>query len=366
MTETTRNAGTTLSDARARAAFRRVLLHWFRRHARELPWRETKDPYRIWLSETMLQQTRVETVVPYYARFVRKFPTVQALAAAADDDVLEMWAGLGYYRRARNLLKAAQLVAQERDGQLPTDATALRRLPGVGRYTAGAVASIAFGKRAPVLDGNVKRVLARLFQIESAIDAPRTIARLWALAEELVPRTRPGDFNQAVMELGALVCLPKNPACSRCPVRRWCSAESSGRQHDLPLRRPKRRVPQIEAVAAAVCKNGRILMVKRPADELLGGLWELPGGPLDDAETHTAALKRHLSHELGIRIDVRDSLGTVTHAFSHRTLRLHIYRCRHLRGRLVPRRHEAARWVSRSGFERLALASLDRKVLRRL
>ena len=175
MVEPTRIATMILSDARTRAAFRRAMLGWFRHNARELPWRETKDPYRIWLSETMLQQTRVETVVPYYARFVRKFPTVQALAAAADDDVLKMWAGLGYYRRARNMLKAAQFVAQECGGQLPTDAAALRRLPGVGRYTAGAVASIAFGERAPVLDGNVKRVLARLFRIETSIDAPRAV-----------------------------------------------------------------------------------------------------------------------------------------------------------------------------------------------
>src|SRR5271169_3793142 len=193
-----------------RAAFHRDLLRWYRRHHRKLPWRATREPYRIWVSEIMLQQTRVETVRPYYIRWLRAFPTVQALARAADDRVLKLWEGLGYYSRARNLHRAAQIVVRDYEGQLPRTAEGLLKLPGIGRYTAGAIASIAFGERAPLVDGNVARVFARIFAVRGNVKSPRTQQSLWTLAEDLLPDTGPGDFNQALMELGALVCTPAN------------------------------------------------------------------------------------------------------------------------------------------------------------
>src|ERR1035438_6680659 len=202
-----------------REVFRRDLLHWYRRHHRQLPWRATRDPYRIWVSEIMLQQTRVETVLPYYARWLRAFPTVHALAQAKDDRVLKLWEGLGYYSRARNLHRAARIVVREYDGKLPRTANGLRQLPGIGRYTAGAIASIAFGERVPLVDGNVARVFARIFAITTNVKAPRTMDKLWQLAEQLIPDRDPGDFNQALMELGALVCTPKNPRCDAWPPR---------------------------------------------------------------------------------------------------------------------------------------------------
>jgi A/G-specific adenine glycosylase len=350
-------------DADAVQGIRRALLRWYGRNARDLPWRRTRDPYRIWLAEVLLQQTRVETTLPYYQRFVERFPTVHALAGAKLDEVLRLWAGLGYYTRARNLHKAARIIAIECGGAFPQSAEALQRLPGVGRYTAAAIASIAFSERAAVLDGNVQRVLTRLFAIRASIAKASTQRRLWELAETLLAPRRPGEFNQAMMELGALICLPRNPACDTCPVRKWCAAAARGIEKQLPTRAPKRSVPTVEAVAAAVRRNGRYLIVQRPPTGLLGGLWQLPSAELRDGGSHTRALQAHLHKLLGVRTTIEQPLGTVTHVFSHRRLRLHVYRCR-IRGK--SEQHPGAdggHWVTPRRFNEYAFASVDRKVL---
>jgi A/G-specific adenine glycosylase len=342
---------------------RRRLLAWYRRNARDLPWRRTHDPYRIWLSEILLQQTRVEAVLPYYARFAKEFPTVHDLAVAGDDRVLKLWEGLGYYGRARNLLRAARMITRDYGGHLPQTAEQWQRLPGVGRYTANAIASIAFGECAPVLDGNVKRVLARLFNIHRGIDEPRTLRILWSVAERLVPPRSPGDFNQAMMELGARICTPRAPRCEECPVRTQCEALALGRQARLPVRRAKKPSPHYHIVAAAIEKKGRYLLGKRPAKGMLGGLWEFPGGKVEAGESHEQALMREIREELGIEIAIGPRVASIAHSYSHFRITLHVYRCRHVGGKPHRHRHSEIKWVRRAEFKNYAFPSADLKFL---
>ena len=349
-----------------RAGVRRTLLAWFGRRARDLPWRRTKDPYRIWLSEIMLQQTQVETGIPYYTRFVQALPDVHALAAADEQDVLRLWEGLGYYRRARHLHQAAKVVVETLDGRLPTTSEQWQQLPGVGRYTACAIASIAFGEVVAVVDGNVKRVLARLLAVRQCVDDASTTDVLWQAAAALVSPTRPGAFNEALMELGATVCRPKQPNCDTCPVRRVCDARKDGCQADLPVRRLRKAVPHHQIVVAVIDKRGRFLIGQRPGDAMLGRLWEFPGGKLEDGETHEAALRRELQEEVGIDIDVGDHLATVDHAYSHFKVTLHVYRCRHTGGKPQPRYHVALKWVPRSQLGQYPFPTANRKFLDRV
>ena len=349
--------------ARKKTTLRRALLRWYRQNARDLPWRRTRDPYKVWLAEILLQQTRVEAALPYYERFVRAFPTVRKLAAADEDRVLKLWEGLGYYSRARNLHRAAKIIADERGGRFPCTAAEWQELPGVGRYTAGAIASIAFGEPAPILDGNVKRVLARIFRVEASIDEPATLRRLWSAAEALVPRKAPGDFNQALMELGARVCRPRKPRCDECPVRRQCEAHARGQERGIPVRRPKKALPHYEVVAAAIEKRGWFLIGKRPADSMLGGLWELPGGKVDPGETHREALTREVREELGIKIRIGPLVASVRHAYSHFEITLHVYRAKQTGGRVGATHYSQAKWVPRAHFGRYAFPTATRKVL---
>lgn len=274
---------------------RRALCRWYRRQRRDLPWRRTRDPYRIWVSEIMLQQTRVEAVRDHYRRWLRAFPTVQALAHAPLHRVLKLWEGLGYYQRARNLHRAARILTrrlrQRKSSKTkglggtdpcytcsvyPVRAAEWRALPGVGRYTAGAIASIAYGERVAAVDGNVARVLARLFAVHGDIKRPATERRLWALADQLVPAHNPGEFNQAMMELGALVCVPRAPRCAICPLRRLCRARRCGLAQRLPQRGPRPLLREVTATVAWVRRDGKILLRQRPAGGLLAGFWELP------------------------------------------------------------------------------------------
>jgi A/G-specific adenine glycosylase len=343
--------------------FRRALMTWYREQARDLSWRGTLDPYAIWVSEIVLQQTRVDQGTPYIERFLKKFPTVFDLAKANEDAVLKLWEGLGYYSRARNLHKAARLVANEREGIFPATALEWETLPGVGRYTAGAIASIAYGENAPVVDGNVKRVLARLLDCHDNVDSPATTNAIWDWMTILVRGKNPGEFNQSVMELGASICSPRNPNCGCCPVKRFCLAHSQSTQAQLPVRTPKKKVPHHQIVVAAIKKNGRYLLGKRPADGMLGGLWEFPGGKVEPREAHETALHREINEELGVGIDIVESLGSIEHAYSHFKITLHVYLCKHTHGTLVAHAHTELKWVSKKNFSTYTFPKANHKFL---
>jgi A/G-specific adenine glycosylase len=336
------------------AALRARLIAWYRRARRDLPWRRTRDPYRVWISETMLQQTRVDTVIPYYERFVARFPDVRALASADLDSVLGAWAGLGYYSRARNLARAAGLVVREHGGELPRDEAALRALPGVGRYTAGAIRSIAYREPAPIVDGNVTRVLARLRGSKAPADT-----ELWRDAEALARGPRPDLANQALMELGALVCTPRAPRCARCPVASACAARASGDPERFPAPRARGAPRAVRALAGVLrSRSGAVLLVRRPARGLLGGLFELPTVDGDDPRALVACVLRRT----GVRVRAVESLGAVHHGFTHRALTLGLVRLERSGGRLRSR-DSGARWCAPGALDSVPLSTLARKTL---
>lgn len=313
----------------------------------------------------MLQQTRVQTVVSYWRRWMRGFPTVRSLAAARSDDVLKLWEGLGYYARARNLHRAAGQIVQRHAGLFPRTLAEIRALAGVGDYTAGAIASIAFGLDEPVLDGNVRRVLSRLLCVRGA-RSPRQDRRLWALARELLPTGRAGDFNQAMMDLGATVCTPREPLCGRCPVRPHCQAHARNLQARLPQKPPRKTLPHHDVVAAVIVKRGRVLIDRRLPEAMLGGLWEFPGGKVQPGETPPAALAREVREELGIEIEVLEPLVTVRHAYSHFRITLQAFLCRHLRGRPRAIACAACKWVKISELPQYPFPKANQAILKRL
>jgi A/G-specific adenine glycosylase len=344
-------------------AVRRALLRWYRANRRDLPWRRSRDPYAIWISEAMLQQTRVETAIPYYHRFLERFPDVEALASADLDDVLGAWAGLGYYTRARNLQKAAKMVVDSHDGALPDDAEALRSLPGVGRYTAGAVASIAFDRPEPVVDGNVIRVLTRLRGIREDVKKTSVVRRLWEEADALVKGKSPGDFNQALMELGATVCSPKAPRCPDCPLVRHCAAHASGDPESLPVKAPKAPPRPVEAVAGWLVRRGKVLAVRRGENGLLAGMWDLPGGELESREDPGDGLARSLRDKVGLAVADAERAGSVEHVFTHRRMRLHVFRCSGVSGRIKLQGFADYRWLPASSLRALPHGVLTKKAL---
>ncbi len=258
------------------------ILDWYSQHGRVLPWRDNPDPYSVWVSEIMLQQTRVDTVIPYFQRWMDRFPVVEKLAAATEQEVLSQWEGLGYYSRARNLYKAAGMIVEKYGGRLPDDLVELRKLPGVGKYTVGAIASMAFGVDAPTLDANIRRVFSRVFNVVEPADSAQGEKILWGLAEKHLPKGRAGDYNQALMDLGAAICLPHNPDCQHCPLKNLCKARMLGIQELRPALKPKYKIPHFIVTAAVIKRNGKILLAKRPSRGLLGGMWEFPGGKVEE------------------------------------------------------------------------------------
>ena len=332
---------------------RASLLRWYDAQARDLPWRRTRDPYAIWVSEVMLQQTQVSVVLPYWTAFLARFPEVADLARASLDDVLAAWRGLGYYARARNLHRAARAVTDRHGGRLPDDVEALRALPGFGRYTVGAVASIAFGRAVPLVDGNVARVLARLFAVDGATGDAAREKRLWALADALVEGDRPGDWNQALMELGATVCRPEQPACLLCPLRARCVALASGKVAEIPAPKVPARRRALHVALAAVRRGDQILLVRREGTGLFGGLWELPGVECAPG----GELKALRARWPGI---TGRPVGRVERTLTHRALTLEIFAVE----RLPP--PDGARWVTPGEADGLGISAAMQAVLRRV
>jgi A/G-specific adenine glycosylase len=341
----------------------RALLAWFPRHRRALPWRRRPTPYRIWVAEVLLQQTRVAQASPYFERFVGKFPTVQALARATEEEVLKAWEGAGYYARARNLHRAAQHLVDERSGQLPHRSEELRQLPGVGPYIAAAVASLAFQEPDVALDANGLRVLARwtLERGDPRRAKVRERLRRWALDRR--PPARSGEFNEALMELGETVCLPAHPRCEKCPIASECRARQELPDPGaIPARRPTRAKPLVEAAVVGATRRARWLVLRRPSSGLLGGLWEFPGGKLRPGEGPAAAARREFREETGLEAGPLEDLGVFHHEYSHFRVALHLFRSRSPRGKLRVRgrRH---RWVGWTALRRLPLPRATLKLL---
>jgi A/G-specific adenine glycosylase len=343
------------------------LLAWWDAGHADVPWRRTQDPYAIWVAEIMLQQTQVATVIPYFERWMTRFPMVEDLAATPLNEVLKMWEGLGYYSRARNLHAAAQMIVDDYGGRLPEDVAGLMKLKGVGRYTAGAIASIAFGRPVPVLDGNVIRVFSRLLDLKEDVTKTQTKNYLWQVAGDLVPEHRAGDYNQALMELGQTVCQPATPHCHLCPISRYCLARTKGTQLERPVRPPRRKIPHYDVCAGVIWReDGRILIAQRPLEGLLGGLWEFPGGKLQAGETRADALRREIKEELGLEIVVGRPLVTIKHTYTHFRISLHAYHAQYVSGK--PQNIEVANhaWVRLDDLDQYPFAVTDQKIIKRL
>ena len=344
------------------AAIRKKLLAWYRKNGRSLPWRGAADPYRVWISEVMLQQTQVDTVIPYYVRWMNRFPDLAALASAKEQDVLQIWEGLGYYSRARNILHCAKTLISEHDGQLPRDVRQLELLPGIGAYIAGAIASIAFGIRAPALDGNLKRVIARLTEFRLAVNEDRNAAVLREMLVEILPGKNPGDVNQAFMDLGAAICLPRNPLCAECPLQTECAAFQKNIQDELPVKTKKAPVPHYQVAAAVIIVDSKALIDKRNSNGLLGGLWEFPGGKVEAGETLAEALIRELREELGVEIVVGEPLGSYKHAYTHFKVTVHTFRAAIVKGEPKALQSEQVAWVKINQLGEYPMGKVDRLI----
>ena len=338
------------------------LLRWFRTAGRRMAWRETPDPYHIWVSEIMLQQTRVETVGPYYEAFLSMFPDVRSLAVAHPDDVMKAWEGLGYYARARNLHRAARIVVERYGGRIPRTVADLSGLPGIGRSTAGAIAAIAFGADSPVLDANARRVVARLFAVGGDPRAAAVREILWDMSARLVARGTGRETALAVMDLGATVCLPRAPRCGECPVRGHCAAFRAGSQDAIPPRVARKSVPHHDVVAALIRRpDGAYLLHGRPPEGLLGGMWSFPSARREPGESLEGALRRALREKLRMRVTIQRGVGAVSHAYSHYRITLHGYLCVP-GGRWTPS-GDGAGWIRPGAGTRYALPRADRKLV---
>ncbi len=342
------------------------LLEWYAVYARRLPWRDHPDPYAIWISEIMLQQTRVETVIDYFTNWMQAFPDIETLANSSEQDVLRQWEGLGYYSRARNIHKTARILQSEYDGQLPTDPQTLQKLPGIGRYTAAAISSIAFGMDQAALDGNIRRILSRIFDISLPIRTPAAEKLFWELAEENLPSGQAGDYNQALMDLGATICLPGKPRCLLCPLQQHCLAYKRGVQEQRPVIPEKKPIPHYIVIAAILQRDQRFLLAQRPAKGLLGGLWEFPGGKQEENETLPAALQREIMEELGCQISVGADFGEYQHAYTHFRVTLHAFFCSIVKGE--PQAIEASQlaWVTLQQLSEYPMGKIDRRIAEQL
>lgn len=349
------------------AEFRSNLLGWYDQQKRDLPWRDCGDPYKIWLSEVMLQQTRVDQALPYYEKFIERFPTVQDLAAADRQEVLKVWEGLGYYSRARNLHHAAQTIVNEFDGRIPETRKEILELKGVGPYTASAVLSIAYNKPHAVVDGNVIRVLSRYFGIEEDIRSTKTRNRIGDHADDLIDRDRPGDFNQALMELGATVCTPANAGCRQCPLQAGCIAYTEMKTEQIPYKSPAKKKPHHQ-IGVGIIRNSRdeVLIALRPEDAMLGGLWEFPGGKQKKNEEIEETVVRELKEELGVDVKITEPFMKLDHAYSHFKITLHAYLCRIVNGKPAPVSSRKICWVPPGELHDYPFPKANRKLTEKL
>jgi A/G-specific adenine glycosylase len=355
-----------LPPADVRRRVRRRLAVWFQRERRDLPWRHDRDPYHIWISEVMLQQTQVATVVPYFQRFLQAFPTLTDLAAADEQKVLRLWEGLGYYRRARHLHQAARHLTAHHGGELPNDPGVVGRLPGVGRYILGAVLSQAFDARLPIVEANSERVLCRLFGLRGDPRRNPSRRRLWALAAALLPVRGSGDFNQALMELGALVCTAATPECGACPLALDCVARRCRAQTQIPARSAQRQVVRIREVAVVVRRGKRVLLVQRPSESWWAALWEFPHGRVTLPETSEAAALRLAEELTGMEVVECAELTSVRHAVTHHRITLVCFEARYRRGRFHSDYYQAGRWVKPSQLADYPFSAPQRRLAQTL
>ena len=325
--------------------FRASLLNWYHPHCRNLPWRQSKDPYAIWISEVMLQQTQVKTVIAYYETFINRFPNLKILAESDLQEVLKVWEGLGYYARARNLHRTAIEISRRYDGIIPNDWPQIRSLPGIGEYIAAAVLSIAFDQPFAVVDGNVKRVLARIFKMPQIINKSAFHKVFQTKADTLIDKRQPGTFNQAMMELGALICTPRHPDCHRCPVSLDCGAFASQKVTEYPKCGKKNTPPLHHIAIGVVRKNNRILITRRKKEGLLGGLWEFPGGKIKPKEMSAVALKREIKEETSINVKNLTFLTRVKHAYTHFKIEADVFLCDHRKGTVRLKGPIDYRWI---------------------
>jgi len=343
--------------------FQEKLEKWYQAHQRKLPWRESHDPYRIWISEVMLQQTQVKTAIPYFLNFIDHFPTLQDLAESDLGTVLKMWEGLGYYARARNFHKAAAIITKDLNGVIPDDISQFKKLPGVGDYIGAAVQSIAFGHPFAVVDGNVKRVLARLYCIKYPVNTPASHKQFKEYADSLLDKKEPGTFNQAMMELGALLCTPRNPQCNTCPISEFCKAALSDKVEMFPIRVKAKKVPTYHIAAGVVRKKGKLLITRRKFEGLLGGLWEFPGGKLKKNEDASSACIRELREETGITTQIESHLTTIHHAYTHFKIQMDIFYCHYISGRIRLNGPIDFRWIRLKEIDNFAFPKANLKFI---
>ncbi|UCD65362.1 MAG: A/G-specific adenine glycosylase [Deltaproteobacteria bacterium] len=343
----------------------KLILAWFQKNARDLPWRKTYDPYHVWISEIMLQQTQMDRVVNYFNRWISYFPDMTSITKASEEEVLKLWEGLGYYSRARNIIKTANILLSEYGGKLPADHGRLLKLPGIGKYTAAAIMSIAFNKEYPLVDANIERVFARLFNLDKPVKEKITHAFIWRKSKEMVPQGKAREFNQALMELGALVCISKNPRCKVCPIMSCCQSFSQGLVAERPVLKDPPKTIFIEMATGILENEGKILIQKRKSKGVWPNLWEFPGGRLESGETPEMALVREYMEETELEVGNLRKITTVQHSYTIYRVTLHCYFCSSQNGSYKPVLHGAQeyRWVSPKDLADYAFPAGHRKLI---
>lgn len=347
--------------------FTQAILDWYAEHKRPMPWRETKDPYKIWISEIMLQQTRVDQAWPYFERFISEFPTVFDLAEAEQQSVMKAWEGLGYYSRARNLHAASKAIVSDYDGNLPEDYDEIIKLKGIGPYSAAAITSIAFGKANAVVDGNVIRVITRYFGIEDDVRSTKTTRLVQSHVDEMISQDFPADFNQGLMEIGSTVCTPSNPDCTNCPISFECVATKTAKTDVIPYKSPAKKKPHKHiGVGIIEQEDGKVLIALRPENVMLGGLWEFPGGKQEEGETIQQTVERELHEELGVEVKAFKEFMKLKHVYSHFSITMHAFLCHLISGEPTAKSSQEIRWVEISELQQYPFPKANKQLTERL